>query len=455
MSKMVIVEDRSAFEKVKMEIENQPVCAVPILVEVSKPPAINPPSVLFLFLPSSDKIVILPFSHNDALSIPREWIYELNPKAWVVPDKKSFYHSFPSLQQKCFDYTLLEHLKGNKFEVGKFYHPTMINMYQSLSSQKNVNKSIPILQLAEYATSLTEYMQKGMVEFNKSADQSDFLYIENENITEPLQWIESSGLHVKKSDLIDKFGDRVLKNVSNDIIYTSYNPYTSTGRASATGGGINFTALSKSDGSRKLFDSRYTGGKMILMDFDSFHLRIIAKLMKYTLPTKSIHEYLAKQYLNKDVISNDEYNACKQKTFQHLYSDIRMSNPVAFFQKIYQFQDYLWYTINQTGYITSTRGRKIFLSRIENATPAKVFNYLIQLEETEIALNSITNLKRQWKNFKSKIVLYTYDSILIDYHPEDGESFVDMVIRTLSNNNEWPVKIYEGTTYHDMNQVEK
>ena len=80
------------------------------------------------------------------------------------------------------------------------------------------------------------------------------------------------------------------------IIYSEYNPYTSTGRPSNRFGGLNFAALNKSDGSRKQFISRFSNGVLVEMDFDAYHLRLIADKIGYDFPSGSVHEHMSKFY---------------------------------------------------------------------------------------------------------------------------------------------------------------
>ena len=58
------------------------------------------------------------------------------------------------------------------------------------------------------------------------------------------------------------------------IVYSEYNPYTSTGRPSNRFGGMNFAALNKSDGSREQFISRFNNGVLVEMDFDRIPFKI-------------------------------------------------------------------------------------------------------------------------------------------------------------------------------------
>ena len=75
-----------------------------------------------------------------------------------------------------------------------------------------------------------------------------------------LNWIEQSGLYTQ-----------------DGMEYTQYNMFTTTSRPSNTFGGINYAALPKDGDVRKRFISRFDGGKLYQLDFDGYHIRLIAK----------------------------------------------------------------------------------------------------------------------------------------------------------------------------------
>ena len=100
---------------------------------------------------------------------------------------------------------------------------------------------------------------------------------ENDDIIDNLTYLESSGLRYDKN-----------------IVFSEYNPYTSTGRPSNRFGGINFAALNKSDGSRAKFISRFgSKGKLVEFDYDAYHLRLIADKVGYKFSDASVHQHFA------------------------------------------------------------------------------------------------------------------------------------------------------------------
>ena len=83
----------------------------------------------------------------------------------------------------------------------------------------------------------------------------------------------------------------------------------------------------------------------------------------------------------------------------------------------------------------------------------KLLNYLIQsleMEETMAILDTLTSFN---KGYKSKIILYTYDSILIDFHKNDGGKYIKQCQKILECNGKYPVKVQAGYDYQLLKNV--
>ena len=85
--------------------------------------------------------------------------------------------------------------------------------------------------------------------------------------------------------------------------------------------------------------------------------------------------------------------------------------------------------------------------------PNKLFNYLIQLNETEYNMKMLSDLTTIVKPYKSKLVLYQYDSFLFDFCLDDGKEFLHKVRTTIEQNGNFPVKVSKGINYHEMKEI--
>ena len=83
----------------------------------------------------------------------------------------------------------------------------------------------------------------------------------------------------------------------------------------------------------------------------------------------------------------------------------------------------------------------------------KLFNYFIQNLETERNMVMLDNLLPKIKKYKSKLVLYSYDSFLLDFDMEDGLNYLKKVKEIIEQNGKFPVKVSWGVDYHEMKDI--
>ena len=84
-------------------------------------------------------------------------------------------------------------------------------------------------------------------------------------------------------------------------------------------------------------------------------------------------------------------------------------------------------------------------------TPQKLFNYYIQAFETEYNFTMLSRLFKLLEDKKSKIILYVYDSILIDFAVEDGKEILQSIRSIVSS--DFPIKIKKGYTYSSLEDI--
>ena len=94
--------------------------------------------------------------------------------------------------------------------------------------------------------------------------------------------------------------------------------------------------------------------------------------------------------------------------------------------------DKLWYQFQNEGYIKCPISQyRFYRDKLENMNSNKLFNYLLQNEETSRNTLALWDIFRIFTPYKSNIVLYTYDSILIDYDKE--EDVIDDIQQIFTN----------------------
>ena len=245
-----------------------------------------------------------------------------------------------------------------------------------------------------------------------------------------LNWIEQSGLYTQ-----------------DGMEYTQYNMFTTTSRPSNTFGGINYAALPKDGDVRKRFISRFEGGKLYQLDFDGYHIRLIAKLIGVDIPLDiKAHKWLADQY-------GADLKDAKAITFRQLYGGVQDEyKHITFFSKTAQYIETLWGEFTRNGEVhTPLLKRKLTFDKDLNKN--KVFNYILQSVETERNILILEKLSKMISSRKSLPILYTYDSILFDVHPEDGNELI-LEIKKVMESDGFPTDVEIGDNYKDMVKVE-
>jgi hypothetical protein len=259
--------------------------------------------------------------------------------------------------------------------------------------------------------------------------------------------IESAGLTVDETF-------RMPELIHAGRVYSQYNYHTTTGRPSNAFRGFNFAAMNKEDGTREAFVSRFERGALVEMDFDSYHVRLIAKLIGYALPTSSIHDYLGRFYFGVEELTDEQRNESKAITFRLLYGGIdKEFLAIPFFQQVNDFVYRLWDKWKKTGCVeTPVLGRNICKEDTQNMTANKLFNYYLQAVETEVSVQKMRKVLDLLKIYQTRLVLYTYDSLTFDVNYTEARDLLPALKQILEQGN-FPVKTKAGDNYNKMNKL--
>ncbi len=256
--------------------------------------------------------------------------------------------------------------------------------------------------------------------------------------------LEGAGVKVEEENFIDRFHFN-KEYLPKGFAYTKYNPYTVTGRPSNRHLGVNWAAMNKSDGSRANVVSRFRGGNLLQFDYESYHIRIIGKMVGYVFPEgETAHEHLAKYY----GVTTEESKAL---SFKYLYGGLDdFAKGIPFFQKVDEYIKSVYQKFVISGRLTTPLyKREIPFQRIEGSTEQKVFNYLLQALETEINYKKIEEVLKYLDGRVSKMILYTYDAFLIDVHPGERDTILKDLKYILERGG-FPIRAYEGSNYDNL-----
>ena len=412
---MIIVNTNTLFNQLKQQIQSKPFVLLQMYSDVNAHPQEN--RVSCYYVDFQDEQYIVPIHHTEKYQDDIQMIQ--TEQTIFVQDLKQYYHNTLVFGKDIRDMNWSYYLQHNKpYDTEQHLTNAHHHYYRIHYDKKNINDIVPLVKHTEYLKPIAE----NLFEHYEKQDQT---------ILENLYQIERSGLKTYEK-----------------IVYSEYNPYTSTGRPSNRFGGMNFAALNKSDGSRKQFISRFNNGVLVEMDFDAYHLRLIGEIVGYDFPKTSVHEHMAELY-------GLPYEEAKALSFKYLYGGITdevSDNP--FFSKVNDYIKLLWKDYETNNFVQSyIYNRKIYRKNLHNMNPNKLFNYMIQLMETENNVKILNELQPKLQQYNSKLVLYNYDSFLFDFDTKDGLDFLNIVKEIIESGGKYPVKIGKGVNYHDMQDI--
>lgn len=398
-------------------------------------PALTTPCVLYYN--DFEKGYIIPINHSEAFSLSIDQIQSFLrgiPKIYLL-DKKwhSYFLDLPNGIDLYF--TLLD-IEGKIPDI-QCYTPVHLDYYEKFKYSPVVNNYIPISKHYERCECMFE-MVKDYVGRESNAEWQN-------KYTEVYKWVEEQGILIDEK-LFDKYFETPWKGRSlrDSKVYSSYNLYNITSRPTNAFNSINFLAFNKENGSRTAFIPE--NDAFVEFDFDGYHLRLIANKMGTEIPQdESIHEYLGKQYFEKDELTPEEYQEAKKITFRQMYNGVEDEyKHIEFFEDVAIAVDAMWTAYKGNGFLELPNRRRLVL---ENANPQKLFNYYIQCLETVNNVKKLDKLKSYLEDKQSKVLLVVYDSILIDYAASDGKGTLAHIKDILEADN-FKVKAKKSNNYN-------
>jgi hypothetical protein len=420
---LVIVENKSQLKKFITSYKSKDCIIVPIQCDDNKHSIDDSLSLLYVKL-LDGKEFILPYNHSETLPIEIPSL-DSDTKKYTYDRKKLNHHIKLS---NVIDVNLMQYMnEGSPITIEETDTNTHNFLNMRYYKKDNINTIIPVLKHLEKSRKIAKILEGVIKKYDQTVNVSY-----NDEVLDNLGYIEQNGIQS-----------------SEDTVYSEYNIYTATGRPSNRFGGTNFAALNKKDGSRKPYVSRFKNGVLVEMDYDAYHLRLIADKIDYEFPQGSVHEHMAEFY-------GVGYKEAKILSFQYLYGfiphDIVQMNP--YFSKVHDYIEELWKEYNSKEFIVSDiYNRRLYKKNLSDMNANKLFNYTIQLMETENNMRALTRLIPEIEDYKSKLILYSYDSFLLDFNMEDGLDYLKKVKEILEQDGKYPVKVSWGLNYHEMKDI--
>lgn len=422
-----------------------------VCIDADKHASNNSISLILFYFVNNNSIWCLPLHHNESIiiegsknrvlealkmSISTKYVFDKKSTIQLIGDDYDFV-----------DLRLAKYLNDGTINSNETETNAHLFIRNNFRNVPNTNACAPIYKHARsFINKLNDIKLDSL-----QIDDDGFKFVNNK-MTKCFAELESTGLCVNE-DFTDEFGDEQTKHIKNNLVYTQYNFLTSTGRPSNRFAGVNYAALNKNDDSRNCFISRHgNDGMLVMMDYNAFHPRLIAHLVNFHMEAdENPYGYLSKYYFNKNEVNEEDIAVAKAFTFTQIYGGFdKKWLHIPYFAKIQEYIDHRWKFFEEYGYIETPKyKRKIKPCHIGEANPSKLFNYILQAFETEMAVDVLGDLLGALKNKKTQPILYTYDSILFDAHKEDRLDTIKR-LKSIMEQNKFPVKVYIGKNYKDM-----
>lgn len=383
------------------------------------------------FLPSiikDNKIIIVNNLKNISKYINLIWVFE-KFKCWDnIIDINGLYYSKYNKPLKS---NILKEYNNSYQSAWKKYR----NFLNSRYNNKNIDIPLPILSDWYYEKfKVYDKIFNETRQFQNSGEYKAYIL---RSIV--FYQLERNGLRID-SDKIKSFSgiNNKLNSLKNKtIIHPEAKVNASvTGRVSYGYKKINFMALDKESKINNVIISRFgKNGKLYNFDYDAFHPRIIFQLLNQPIPLdKKGHEYIAEKYFD---IKNKSHSEIKQKIFQILYGEYNDNN---------EFSELMKYFKRRVDIYKTPLGRTVGKVK-ERKKP----NYFIQKYEADLMTMAMSEIIKLLKDYKSKICLYQYDSLIIDIFNKE-KSVIEKIVNIMEtiNNMTFKVKIKNGNNLYEI-----
>ena len=386
-------------------------------------PVLNNVSLVYIRPIEASKGYMICISHSEALNALNTRINEILNKfeKLYCRDKKEILHYFP-----------LKALYDINLPPTTYIRPTTPThelFYRQHSDNKELNKIIPIVKHYEVCEIIW-----GDLKANINNQKTKYYEFFNDRVSMVFNAIERSGIRIHKPTFEGYF-----HSIDGESTYTQFNLKTTTTRPSNKFKNVNYAALNKENGCRKSFIPR--NNRFVEIDISAYHPSLAARLVNYSFPTSDIHAHFASLY-------KVDYKKSKELTFKQLYGGVFENyKNLEFFQQIEKYVGDLWGKFQSNGFVEcKISGYRYEKEKLSNMNPQKLFNYILQNLETSMNVLILWDIFCILKQYKTKLVLYTYDSFLLDVNDDEGE--VLEKIRNVFKKYKLNIKETEGYDYN-------
>ncbi len=386
-------------------------------------PAQNQISLVYIRPINASKGFMICSEHSESLNVLNTRICGLIDKFDILycRDKKEILHYFP-----------IKTLYDINTPPTTYIRPTTQThdlYYREHKDNPELNLIIPIVKHYELCETIFRDL-KANINIEKTKYDEFF----NSRVSVVFNAIERSGIRIHNETFSEYF-----HAVDGEYVNTQFNLKTTTTRPSNKFNNVNYAALNKENGCRKSFIPR--NNRFVEIDISAYHPSLSARLIDYDFAGVDIHAHFASLY-------GVDYKKSKELTFKQLYGGVFENyRGLEFFQKIEKYVGELWGKFQSDGFVEcKVSGYRYEKENLDNMNPQKLFNYILQNLETSTNVLILWDILCILRGYKTKLVLYTYDSFLLDVN--DDEEDVLWKIREVFIKYQLNIKEIEGYDYN-------
>ena len=280
---------------------------------------------------------------------------------------------------------------------------------------------------------------------------------------------------------------KICQTKGNLIHTVFHQTKTNTGRLSSSDPNLQNIPTRDEDGKniRKLFISKFAGGKIMSADYNQIELRLLAEmsdeeeLIKAYQRGDDIHALTASQIFGVpiDKVTASQRREAKAVNFGIIYGisdyglaqDIKTSRKRAKeyidsyflkYPKVKEFGDKNIVFARENGFV------KTMFGRIRHIPEINASNYNIRLFAERVAMNmplqgtasdiikfAMIKIYDELKNMKSQLILQIHDELIIDVYPGEEEQVKKILVESMENIVKLRVKLLvsvgEGKSLYD------
>ena len=407
-------------------------------------PKLSPIVAVYIRPLLADKGFIIPIAHSEGLNVSLEQVRSIieGYETVYVLDKKFFLYHF--MHSNVQDVRLMHSLKTFSELTLPQIPKTILQFYRKYGAAKTLNSIIPITWLYGHCELRYNKAAEIMEQCLDMVDEPSWKFYNNTAVG-VFFFAEQSGLRVTVPEYLENFKPKNPKfNMEDNLVYTYYNMYNNTSRPTNAFNSVNFAAIPKTPQHRECIIPK--NDSFVEIDFDGYHVRLLAEVVGYEFTPESVHLQLGREYFNTDTLTEEQYEMSKKNTFQQMYGGVEERyRYIEFFDKVVELKNKLWKDYTEKGYAVAPISGKKFSNRLKDMHALKLMNYIVQNLETSRNILILKEVLKFLRDKKTTIALYTYDAILFDVSESDN-NVVEELQRIMSEDGKYPVKTKQNTT---------